>query len=310
MTVATPPRWTDEQFEADRQQAITAFRARRMQEPLGQYLAYFATARDAVSALLESTGDLAALPDMASEVLSDADLLRVIRYLPGPPISEDDLKTLAVDASLAPSLIRADQAMARRVIEVVFLGLDQERFPWLSQNRHPSDAERQAAVTATAALLAQRLVMTSRANESKEEQEQAVKNRLKAEGFTEAGRRTVRNLSDAPDIGMFCGESQFGSGKADIVIRLYDGRVMPTEAKVSNSSTNSVKRLNRDAAAKAYQWTQEFGPRNIVPAAVLAGVFKTHNLRSAQDQDNLTIFWAHNLDAMIQFIDSTKLGLF
>jgi hypothetical protein len=51
---------------------------------------------------------------------------------------------------------------------------------------------------------------------------------------------------------------------------------MPTEAKVSNPATNSVKRLNRDAAAKAYQWTQEFGPRNVV----LAGVFKTHNLRS------------------------------
>lgn len=35
------------------------------------------------------------------------------------------------------------------------------------------------------------------------------------------------------------GESLFGTRKADLVIRLYDGRAMPTECKVSNSSTNS-----------------------------------------------------------------------
>jgi hypothetical protein len=81
---------------------------------------------------------------------------------------------------------------------------------------------------------------------------------------------------------------------------------MPIEAKVSNSSTNSVKRLNNDAAVKARQWTQEFGTSNVVPSAVLGGVFKIHNLRSAQDSDHLTIFWAHSLDAMVQFIDSTK----
>lgn len=214
-----------------------------------------------------------------------------------------------MDASLAPARIHADPRMARQIIEIVLLGLDRQRFPWLAMNREPSDAERQTAVTATAALLAQRSMMTNRANESKEEQEQAVRDRLQAEGFTEVSRRTVTNMSDAPAIGTFCSESQFGSGKADIIVRLYDGRVMPTEAKVSNSATNSVKRLNRDAAAKAYQWTQEFGPRNVVPAAVLAGVFKTHNLRSAQDQDNLTIFWAHNLDAMVRFIDSTRADL-
>jgi XamI restriction endonuclease len=309
MNPAVPPRWTDEQFEADRQTAIAAFRERRMREPLEQYLDAFAAARNTVTRLLEETADLTALPDKAAEVLADADLQAAVRYLAGPPISADDLKVLAVDASLAPARIRADPGMARQIIEIVLLGLDRQRFPWLTGNREPSEAERRVAVTATAALLAQRSVMTNRANESKEEQEQAVKDRLQAEGFTEVSRRTVTNMSEAPAIGTFCGESQFGSGKADIIIRLYDGRVMPTEAKVSNSATNSVKRLNRDAAAKAYQWTQEFGPRNVVPAAVLAGVFKTHNLRSAQDQDNLTIFWAHNLDAMVQFIDSTRADL-
>lgn len=57
---------------------------------------------------------------------------------------------------------------------VLSLGVDRGRFPWLTEDREPTDAERQAAVIATAALLAQRSVMTNRANESKEEQEEAV----------------------------------------------------------------------------------------------------------------------------------------
>jgi hypothetical protein len=276
-----------------------------MQEPLEQYLEAFEGSRDTIDTLLESTVDLTSLLDKAVDVLSDADLLSAVRYLAGPPISTDDLKTLADDASLTPSRLRADTAMAKRVIEVVLLSIDRGRFPWLSEDREPTEAERQAAVIATAALLAQRSVMTGRANESKDEQETAIKARLEEAGFTEVPRRTINNMSEAPEIGTFCSESLFGTRKADIIVRLYDGRIMPIEAKVSNSSTNSVKRLNNDAAAKAVKWTQEFGTSNVVPTAVLEGVFKIHNLRSAQD-DRLTIFWAHNLNAMVQFIDSTK----
>lgn len=113
-------------------------------------------------------------------------------------------------------------------------------------------------------------------------------------------------MSGAPEIGTFCGESQFGSRKADIVIRLYDNRVMPTEAKVSNSSTNSVKRLNNDVAVKARQWREEFGNLGVIPAAVLGGVFQLHNLRSAQNQDGLTLFWGHDLRPMIDWIEPLR----
>jgi hypothetical protein len=306
MTEVTPPRWNDEEFETARQEAIRVFRDRRMQEPLEQYLEAFEARRDAVENLIESTVDLTTLLDQAADLLSDGDLLTAVRYLAGPPISADDLKTLADDASLAPGRLKGDPEMARRVMEVVLAGVDRGRFPWITENREPTEAERQAAVIATAALLAQRSVMTNRANESKDEQEEAIKECLRQAGFNEAERRTISNMSDAPPVGSFCGESQFGSRKADVVIRLYDGRVMPTEAKVSNSSTNSVKRLNNDAAVKARQWTQEFGTRSVVPTAVLGGVFKLHNLRSAQNQDNLTIFWAHDLDSLVAFIEQTR----
>lgn len=82
---------------------------------------------------------------------------------------------------------------------------------------------------------------------------------------------------------------------------------MAMECKVSNSSTNSVKRLNNDAAAKAESWLDDFGRANIVPTAVLSGVYKTHNLINAQER-GLTLFWAHEIGSMVEWIRTTRQG--
>lgn len=304
MAPIAAPVWTAAELEAERQRAIAAFREQRMQEPLEQYLDAFEETRSAVEDLLEQTVDLAELSDQAVEVLTDPALLRAVRYLAGPPISEDDLKVIA-EAMLSPGRLRADADMARRVIETVMLGLDRQRFPWVAEDREPTEEERSAAALASAALMAQRRVMTKRANESKDAQEAAAKARLRAEGFEEVAPRDIRTLDEAPGLGQFCGESLFGSRKADIVIRLWDRRVMPLECKVSNSSTNSIKRLNNDAAAKASVWLDEFGRNQIVPSAMLAGVFKLNNLLQAQER-HLTVWWVHDLDTFVQWIDRTR----
>ena len=179
------------------------------------------------------------------------------------------------------------------------------RFPWVVEEREPDAAERDAAAIASAALVATQRLRTSRSSESKTQQEEAVAEALREAGFEEVATRTVRTLPDAPDAGQFCGESAFGSRKADFVIGLWDGRKMPLECKVSNSSTNSVKRLNNDAAVKAGIWIDEFGTAQTVPAAMLAGVFKRHNLEQAQAR-NLTLFWAHRLDEFLAWIESTR----
>jgi len=103
MSPVDPPRWSDNQFEKDRKKAIQIFRQQRMQEPLAQYLKAFEAGRDAIDKLLETTVDLTTLFDKAVEVLTDKHLLRAVRYLPGPPISEDDLKTLADDVLFTPT---------------------------------------------------------------------------------------------------------------------------------------------------------------------------------------------------------------
>ncbi|WP_439951815.1 XamI family restriction endonuclease [Mycobacterium avium] len=140
---------------------------------------------------------------------------------------------------------------------------------------------------------------------SKKDQEDQVAEYLITQGLTEVATRTIKSFNELPLHGEFCRESLFGERKADLIVRLWDGRAMPIECKVSNSSTNSVKRLNNDAAAKAVKWINDFGTLNVVPTAVLSGVYKVHNLESAQ-QAGLTIIWAHNLGALGSFLEATK----
>ncbi len=103
-------------------------------------------------------------------------------------------------------------------------------------------------------------------------------------GLKQVDPRPIPTVREAPEPGEFCGESPLASRKADIVVALHDGRVMPIECKVSNSALNSVKRLNNDAAAKAAQWLDALGKDQVVPCALLSGVFKKRNLEHAQNR--------------------------
>jgi len=209
------------------------------------------------------------------------------------------------EARLSNSWLRGNPEAARIVIETVQLGLDRNRFPWVSEDREPTEAERGAAAIAAAALIAARKTMMARANAGKNFQEQKVKDALIASGFVEVPTRKIQTLHDAPGPGEFCRECDFGGRKADVVVRLWDNRVMPLESKVSGSATNSVKRLNNDAAVKDVSWIHQFGTAQTVPSAMLTGVFKTHNLESAQ-RDGLTIWWSHDLDTLTEWIETTR----
>ena len=301
-----PPRWTSEQLEDARQHAIDLFREERLQEPLEMYLEIFDEYQGHLGDLLESTVDLTELEEYASEILSNADLLWAFRFLAGPPISADDLKTLA-DASLAPTRLRDDPEMTRRVLDVVRMSLDRRRFPWVAEDREPSEAERHAAVLASAALIATSRTQANRRNLGKKDQEDAVKATLAGVHLKKVAARTIHTLDDAPNVGEFCGESLLGDRKADVIVRLWDHRVLPIECKVSNSAVNSIKRLKNDAAAKAEAWTTDFGNRHVVPTAVLSGVYDLHILEDAQAR-GLTLFWAHGLDQLTDWIASTATG--
>lgn len=301
-----PPRWTEAQLTASAITSRALFRDERLKEPLERWKTAFAQYEGQFQQLFDKYGiaDPASLsPAQVTEIFKEQ-LGDALRYLAGPPISADDLKVLA-EASLAPKTLAGDAAQAQRILDTILLAVDPRRFPWVAAGRAPTAAEKDAAILASAALITAQRVSTDRRNEGKDTQEKAVKDYLVSLGFNEVPTRTIRTLTDAPGLGEFCAEALVGSRKADIPVRLYDGRLMPIECKVSNSSTNSVKRINNDAAVKAGIWHREFGTNQVVPTAVLSGVFKVHNLVQAQT-GGLTMFWAHELKDLGDFIESTK----
>ncbi len=299
-----PPQWTDDELVAGLEKSKSLFRDERIREPLEAYTRAFDQYQGTIAGLLDSTASLMQLGEKAIDVLTNPALLEAFRYLAGPPISKDDLTVLA-DARLSASQLRRDPAMLQRVLQIVEATLDPRRFPWVTEDREPTAAERNAAIIASASLLAVSRVGTARRNEGKDRQELAVRDVLLRKNWNLAASRTVLTLNQAPGPGEFCRESLLGSTKADFLVGLWDRRIMPIECKVSNSSTNSVKRLNREAAGKAEYWIKEFGTRNVVPAAVLSGVFKLHNVKNAQER-GLTIFWAHNLAELVDWIEDAR----
>lgn len=301
----TPPDWLDEQLSAGLTKAISIFRQERMEEPLEAYLGFFDEYQGAVEDLLETSVDLAQLDTTIDQVLADKKLLEVFRYLAGPPISDDDLKVLAEAASFSRKRVKADPDIARRALDVVRDVLDRRRFPWVKENREPTEAERAAAVIASAALIANSRTGTLRRNKGQKDQEALVRLGLLERKFQELKRRKVVTLSDAPAPGHFCPESLLGATRADFLVGLWDRRVMAIECKVSNSSVNSYKRLNHEATGKAVSWLATFGTNGVVPVAVLSGVYTLANLVEAQSR-GLTLFWAHDLDQLLDWIGATK----
>lgn len=300
-----PPRWGADRLEGDAAAAVESFRREREGEPLEQYLGHLDECLGTVEELIELTVDLTQLQERAREVVTEPALLEALRFTAGPFISVDDLRVIA-RTTLAPTRLRADPEAAARIVDSVLLGIDRRRFPWVAEGREPGEAERGAAVLATAVLMATERTRTLRRNEAKLGQEGAVAEALLAAGFRRVDApRAIRTLEDAPGPGEFCAEVDFGGRKADLVVGLWDRRRMPVECKVSNSMTNSFKRVNNDAAVKAVGWLKAFGEDQVVPAAVLSGVFKPGNLASAQAR-GLTLFWAHRLDDLVEWVRSTR----
>lgn len=303
-----PTLWSAEQLDADRNTSIQLFRDERLAEPVQQYLQAFRDSRAAVGDLFTKTQDLGDLDSLENEDLATRTTIDALRYLAAPPISIDDLKTLVNTSSLSKAAFSRDPDLKARVLSTVQIALDPTRFPWSRPVRAPSQQEREAALLATAALMATQRVATVRRNEEKATQEAAASAALAAMGLVPVNEvpEAVRALTDAPQPGhYFPRETVFGTRKADLLVRLWDGRAMPIECKVSNSSLNSVKRLNNDAAAKAEAWIRDFGATQVVPVAILSGVYNLQNLEEAQ-QRGLTLYWAHRLEDLTSWIDSTR----
>ncbi|MGH3302673.1 MAG: XamI family restriction endonuclease [Streptosporangiaceae bacterium] len=235
----SPPRWTPAELAFSVERAVRIFRDQRLSEARDDYASHFEEARSAVEDLLELTTDLATLRQMGGRAIIDGGYLEAVRYLAAPPVSTDDLETLS--GVTESQFAKANQWLI--VVDTIMTYIDSQRFPWIVDNQEPTEAERHAAVIATAAQIAARRILTARANEAKRNQEDLVKQALRGTGFEEVRAREVRSSGSFPRSGQYCGESKVGHKKADIVAGLRDERILAIECKVSNSKVNSTKRI-------------------------------------------------------------------
>lgn len=299
-----PRKWTDAETTADISTSKDAFRADRTKAPRDLYLHYAATARVDLADVVPQLSDiLGAQPDLdvLAEIIAKPEHRRALLYTAAPPISEDDLKTVAKARLSKKAMLDAKGGDGSRIAAILKSHIDPERFPWIEKSRDATADEIRDAIMATAAMLAAQRVQTIRRNKAKL-LEETVKHELITLNYTEVKRKPINTIGDAPPAGTFMGETLVAGHRADVVVRLPDQRLLLVECKVSNSEVNSKKRVVNDAGGKAPSWYSVLGTGNVVVCAVLNGVFKKDHLLHVQDDKDVYIFWAHRLQDMANYI--------
>lgn len=286
----------DQELDAQRKVAIDLFIKERKEEGDAAYKKEFFQNRKIVQRLFKATDFLRNLD--GSVLSADPGLLDAARFLAAPPVSEDDLDTLVGRNVVNRRTLPVD--LAQQTLDVLNAMIDTIRCPWLDKDRKPTRAEVEKAIDWTTGILTIEQLRTDRRIESAKRQQDAVVNLLLAKGWVEEPRKPIHVLDDLPR-GHFCRETEVSGSKCDVPIRLHDGRLLALECKVSNSSTNSVKRLIRETCGKADLWRRAYG-QQLVTGAVLAGVYKLKNLIDAQNNYGVSIFWEHDLTPLLDFI--------
>jgi hypothetical protein len=311
MTIAnvsrTPRIWTDQELADQARVALEEFVDRRLAEPSGKYLTHIAARRRALMRLFKAlSGVDPNKPDAATvrQILLDDELLAALRYVAGPPVSEDDLGVLVTRdiKGLSKSGLRQDPDLPGKVLQLICQLADPYRFPWLADRRRPSSHELRTAIRSTMTLHAAQTLATERRGHGKVV-EKRLETRLVDLGFAKAkspNKAKINAPVHYPSYPSFYGECTVHGRKVDLFIALPDGRMIAVEAKDSSSGLNSVKRILNDTAAKARHFTSHAG-KNIITVGLLSGVFKVDSLKAAQNAD-LYLVWSHDLDGFVEWI--------
>jgi hypothetical protein len=298
-----PELWSPERLDSDRTKSIEMFVNRRMQEGDADYLRLFSESAAMTEELLTLSGDLLRVVE-SEALLERLDVVRDVgRFVLGPPVSDDDFETFLKTFLDVSSLRWADLKTRKQALVLIGKLIDKRRFPWCIDQRKPSAGERRAAVVATASLRAVERVRTGQRSAEKERQESLVAVRLKGIGLSQV-TTTVRDMDRDLPPGSFRRSVKFAGEQCDILVRLFDGRHLAVECKSSNSAVNSIKRLN-DVFKKQKVWERERG-RRVVTAAVVAGVFSLKSLMAAQGENELYLFWEHELEPLSAYVLGTK----
>ncbi len=285
---------------AARVAAEETFRVLRREEGPKTYGAVFAKSEPVIGTAMSLTGDL--MQVTPALLVVHPRLWNVLRYFCAPPISEEDLWTMV--GHKFKTMRDTDAPASSSDFRDLF---DRHRFPWIDQGRLPSPDQREAAILATACVYSTEQLRTVRRGSSSRVQELAVADALTSAGFQMTSVKEKLKPIRVPDElkrGFFSRERKVWDAKCDVPVRLYDGRLLAIECKVSNGPKNSWKRLSREVGGKSEQWRGAFASQ-LITAAVLAGVFDLSCLRAAQGS-GVYLFWQHDLKPLAKFVNDAR----
>jgi hypothetical protein len=285
--------WSEEELRRASAEAVEHFIENRLSEPTRKYEELLSESIRQVKELFRLSSDLTALD---GQLFADnPSLLDAVRFVAGPPISQDDLRTLT---GIKPPRSSITEEDGKEVAKIALRTLDRMRFPWIAEGRPARRSERQTAVRWTAGVWAIELIRTWRRGDASKAQETAVAELLGSVGYERIAIKPPRNIGpgdfDRFPRGTYTGEIRLDGRKCDVPVRLRDGRILAIECKVSNSEVNSIKRLVREIGGKADAWKNSFGA-GVVTVAVLSGVFGLTTLLEAQRSHGVHIVWEHDL---------------
>lgn len=268
------------------------------------YIDVFVEKEQRVREFMERTDDVRNLS--GDLFVRDPDTTTPARHVTGPPVSQDDLNTF-VGANITKRK-NVPRDAADQGAEIIKDLIDPKRFPWISENRSPTAEERERAIMSTTTLWSVKRTQTNRRNDPSQEQEAKILDTLTDAGWTEQSVNSIQSAAQIDKLSKGCvaHQVQVRNSEADIAVRLRDGRLLAIEAKVSNSTVNSIKRLIHEAGDKASNWRNEFGEQ-VIPAVVLSGVYGLKHLKEAQNEREMVIFWEHDMDRLVEFVEGVKM---
>lgn len=308
-----PQAWTRDELARDAATSRRLFvdeRLAALERERDTYAEAVATYSKHVRALLDATVGLRHLDGQA---LRDRARIGIAQYLAIPPISDDDLDTLTdscfgrwkkqkTDRGIRPTEPAFDAAAS-----IVSERLDYRRTPWVDEEREPTPPEREAFVHWAASIPAMGKLATARRMESASRQEEAARQAARSAGYKPVSPPGLLTdpIGEMEPASYAIASRKLSGTNMDIPIRLTGDHptgltFLALEAKVSNSSLNSVKRL-RDVKVKRETWDASGQLYRFRTGAVLAGVFDVDRVIEAQDAGVL-IFWEHRLQDLTDFL--------
>jgi hypothetical protein len=299
-------RFNQEELEADIAKATALFVERVMDVVPTLYRPKLEEARKDLAEAFCLTEDLT---DLRPAIVAEHPwIVRALRYTAGPPISEEDFRTVTGWPFTPSPNARVVRNTAPRVCEAVRHLADPLLFPWIQDGRAPTGDEREAAINGTAKLLAVERFRTERRGGASKEQEALVRKVLAKEGglleVDRPAKKTTGHIQMIDDLGKgtFCTECVLHGMKCDVPVRLPDGLLMPIECKVNSGQKNGWKRVSREVEGKAARWREKFGSASVVIGIMLDGNFDLGTLTRFQGEGYF-IFWGHDPHRLVEFVN-------